>query len=155
MNAFGEWLEREYPDGMGSGSGGVYTQDDMEEAYKAGQPKTWLYGLTADEWMHLASEGTESEVTPCCGDIGTIRELLQALSTCQESYGAWMRVSLGGQLLELLGEDGSGGHELNHEKSFPLLARVVAGIRAEEAQVHAENQAMRAGVTATNQAEPG
>jgi hypothetical protein len=34
---FAEWLDIEYPDGMGNAFGGRYSQDDMEAAYEAGQ----------------------------------------------------------------------------------------------------------------------
>lgn len=39
---FDEWLDQEYPDGMGSGFGGAYTQDDMEAAWEAGKAAALL-----------------------------------------------------------------------------------------------------------------
>jgi hypothetical protein len=89
---------------------------------------TWTYGLTGDEWLHLASEGEESEVQPCCGNISQMRELLMAITTCQASYDRWMRASLGKQLFEALEADGD-GHNLQDEKTFPILHRVLAGLR--------------------------
>ena len=40
---FNEWASREFPDGMGNGTGGAYHQDDMRAAFMAG------YDLRADE----------------------------------------------------------------------------------------------------------
>lgn len=98
--------------------------------------RLWAYGLTADEWLHLAAEGEDSEVPPCCGNISNVRELLNALAVSQAAYDDvdWMRMSLGRELLELLGdtfpEDGY-GHDLNHRDTFPLLHRVLEGVREE------------------------
>ena len=34
---FDQWLEQEYPDGMGNGFGGSYSQSDMYDAWLAGR----------------------------------------------------------------------------------------------------------------------
>lgn len=34
---FADWLDSEYPDGIGNGTGGTYSQDDMEAAFQAGR----------------------------------------------------------------------------------------------------------------------
>lgn len=34
---FCDWLDQEFPDGMGTGTGGSYSQDDMEAAFQAGR----------------------------------------------------------------------------------------------------------------------
>jgi hypothetical protein len=90
--------------------------------------KTWLYGLTADEWLYLAAEGEASEVPPCCGNIGLIRDLLNALATTQVAEDAHgVQQYLGRQLITALEADGE-GHGLHEPESFPLLHRVVAGV---------------------------
>lgn len=33
---FSEWLNSQYPDGMGEGFGGSYSQDDLRNAFAAG-----------------------------------------------------------------------------------------------------------------------
>lgn len=92
-------------------------------------PRTRMYGLTADEWLHLAAEGQDSEVAPCCGDIGQLREWLNGLATAQgkgESWLFWQPV------LDSY-EVALGSHDaLADEKSFPVLHRVLAGVRAEK-----------------------
>jgi hypothetical protein len=97
--------------------------------------RTWAYGMTADEWLHLASEGEDSEVAPCCGNISQIREILQAITTCQAEWDAWLRISLGKQLRESLEADDM-GHNLDSRESFPLLYRVLDGTAEEEKLEH-------------------
>lgn len=92
-----------------------------------GVTRVWLYNLTADEWMHLANEGEDSEVAPCCGNIGQIRELLQALSACQAESDTGLRQMLGKPLLEMLAADGD-GHNLNDHRMFPLLHKAITGL---------------------------
>lgn len=95
------------------------------------KPKTWLFGLTADEWFHLAAEGDESEVAPCCGNISDFREALNWLAICQETdtqgepagwaYTAALHVL---DLWRAAAEDFDNDPDL---ESFPLLKRVLAG----------------------------
>lgn len=89
-----------------------------------------LYGLTATEWLHLAGEGDGSEVQPCCGNLSEVRELLNALATLQSPDDTGMQLAIGRHLLEVLGADGD-GHGLDDEAAFPLLHRVLAGVRAQ------------------------
>lgn len=84
-----------------------------------------LYGLTADEWLHLACEGENSEVAPCCGDIGELREWLQALTASQDA-GLLAKPVLDAYEVALVGHD-----MLASPDTFPLLHRVLAGIRGE------------------------
>ena len=94
------------------------------------EPRKWLYGLTADEWLHLAAEGQDSEVPPCCGNIGELREYLNALATCQGEgeSGIMLRAVL--ESYEAAADD----HDtLADAEAFPLLHRVLAGVRAEQA----------------------
>ena len=95
--------------------------------------RLWTYGLTADEWLHLAAEGDESEVTPCCGNLGELRELLNSMATFQDPGDTGWRKSVGSHILLVLEGDGD-GHGLQDPEGFPLLHRVVAGIRGELAQ---------------------
>lgn len=90
--------------------------------------RTWLFGLTADEWFHLACEGQESEVPPCCGNIGVIRETLWLLLPYQNPDEAGMAAFWGKDLLRAVEEDGD-EHDLQNAEQFPLLHRVMAGIR--------------------------
>jgi hypothetical protein len=90
--------------------------------------RTWNYGLTADEWLHLASEGPDSEVAPCCGDIGQLREYLQALTTSQ---GKGSSVILGKGLLEAYATALASHDTLSDEQWFPLLHKALAGLRGE------------------------
>jgi hypothetical protein len=94
----------------------------------AGQPRTWLYGLTADEWLHLAAEGQDSEVAPCCGDIGQLREWLNGLAAAQGAGESHMfhKVVLDAYAVALADHD-----TLADEQVFPLLHRVLAGVREE------------------------
>ncbi len=88
--------------------------------------RIWRYGLTGDEWLHLAAEGDESEVGPCCGNISVLRENLNALATSQGDSG-WAKF-FSQSVLESY-EMCRDGHKLANEESFPLLHRVLAGIR--------------------------
>jgi hypothetical protein len=94
--------------------------------------RTWLYGLTADEWLDLAARGEDSEVPPCCGNLGTLRELLNALATCQADEDTGTQLYIGREVLLSLEGDGN-GHGLDSRAGFPLLHRVLDGIRAQQA----------------------
>jgi hypothetical protein len=96
------------------------------------EPRAWLYGLTADEWLHVASEGDESEVQPCCGNLGQLRDLLRSLATFQSPDDTGWQLSIGQHILENLEGDGD-GHNLGSREQFPLLHRVLDGIRAQQA----------------------
>lgn len=89
--------------------------------------KTWLFGLTADEWLHLAAEGEDSEVPPCCANMSDFRELLNALAVSQGPNNGWVKV-FSMQLLDHP-EIKEGGHELDNAEQFPLLHRVLAGAK--------------------------
>ncbi len=93
--------------------------------------RQWLYGLTADEWLHLAGEGEGSEVTPCCANVSDIRSMLNALAVLQSPDDTGMQLSAGRRLLGLLEGDGD-GHDLADRGQFPLLHRVLDGIRAQQ-----------------------
>jgi hypothetical protein len=92
--------------------------------------KTWLYGLTADEWLHLASEGGDSEVQPCCGNTGLVRDILNSLATMQGPEDMYTQKFLGRELLSALEADGD-GHGLQDPQLHPLLHRVIAGVNAQ------------------------
>jgi hypothetical protein len=96
------------------------------------ETRRWLYGLTADEWLHLASESDASEVAPCCGNLGTLRDLLRELLAFQSPDDIGWRRSLGRRIAKVVEADGS-GHNLDDVTLFPLLHRVLVGIRQEEA----------------------
>jgi hypothetical protein len=95
---------------------------------KPPEPKARLYGLTADEWMHLAAEGQDSEVGPCCGDIGELREYLNAMATCQGAGEDWVMRQPVLDAYEAASADGE--HGLSDRSTFPLLHRVLDGIKA-------------------------
>lgn len=95
-------------------------------------PRTWLYGLTADEWLHLASEGEDSEVQPCCGNLGELRDLLRSLATFQSPDDTGWQLSIGRHITEVTDGDGE-GHGLHDREQFPLLHRVLDGIRTQQA----------------------
>lgn len=94
--------------------------------------RTWKYGLTADEWLHLAAEGPDSEVQPCCGDIGALRDVLNMMATDQAEGGGipWLTAPLRGAYDAAL----SSHDTLDDPARFPLLHRVLAGIKAEAAE---------------------
>lgn len=93
--------------------------------------RTWLYGLTADEWFHLASEGEHSEVAPCCGNIGAIRDILRELLVFQDPDEVGWRIGTGRELLRLM-EGDADEHGLQDRKAFPLLHKVLDGVRCEQ-----------------------
>jgi hypothetical protein len=89
-------------------------------------PRKWMYGLTADEWLHLAAEGQASEVAPCCGDIDGLRGWLNALATCQDGGLSYLLLQPTLDAYEVAAEN----HEtLRDPGTFPLLHRVLDGIR--------------------------
>jgi hypothetical protein len=92
--------------------------------------RQWLYGLTADEWLHLAAEGDQSEVQPCCGNLGELRELLNELVTSQSPDDTGWRRSIGKRLLSVYEADRE-GHGLPDRAQFPLLHKVLDGLREE------------------------
>lgn len=104
------------------------------------EPRLWLYGLTADEWLHLACEGHGSEVANCCGNIEQIQDTLRAVMTIQPPEYRSMRVMLHKTLTEELAAD---DHGLGNPAEFPLLHRVIAGLEAEKAAEHEENEQWR------------
>lgn len=100
-------------------------------------PQPRLYGLTADEWFRLASMSQDSEVAPCCGNIGELRDMLRELMTFQSEDDLGWRLSLGAHILQVYEGDGNAegsedGHGLGIAERFPLLTRVLAGIRYEQ-----------------------
>lgn len=95
--------------------------------------KRWQYGLTADEWFHIACEGENSEVPPCCGNIGAIRDLVRELLIFQAPEESGWRKSAGTELLQTLTAD-EDGHDLSDREKFPLFNRMVDGIREESGQ---------------------
>lgn len=110
------------------------------------RPRLWLYGLTADEWLHLSCEGHASEVANCCGSIESVQDALGAVMSLQPPEYRSMRVMLYRQLREELdadAEDGDAGHGLSSPGAFPLLHRVLAGLEAEKAAEHKENESWR------------
>jgi hypothetical protein len=102
------------------------------ELFAVQMPASWarLYGLSATEWLHLASEGPDSEVAPCCGDIGHLREYLQMLTTSQ-GPGSSLVILRG--FLQAYDAALASHDTLDSEEVFPLLHRVLAGARAEQA----------------------
>jgi hypothetical protein len=109
------------------------------EAWQDAPGRTWLYGLTADEWFHLASEGADSEVAPCCDDIGELRDLLRELMTFQAWDERSFRRVIGDRIMTVvgaeimaIGDPGDGGHDLAERTMYPLLNRVLDGIQAEQ-----------------------
>ena len=90
--------------------------------------KTWLYGLTADEWFEVACLDEKSEVAPCCGNIGLLRDLLRELMWFQGEHEDHWQKLLGSQVLESyesLGDE----HGLSDRARYPLLNKVLDGIR--------------------------
>lgn len=85
-----------------------------------------LYGLTADEWFALACVGQDSEVGPCCGDIGQLREALQWMATSHGEGEDW----LPRRSVREAYESALAGHDtLASSETFPLLHRVLDGIK--------------------------
>jgi hypothetical protein len=93
--------------------------------------KQWAYGLTADEWFQIASNGEDSEVAPCCGNIGQIRDLIRELMMFQSEDDSGWRVSIGKPLLQAVEADGD-GHDLSSRENFPLFNRMLDGVREEQ-----------------------
>lgn len=97
------------------------------------QPRTWLFGLSADEWLHLACEGENSEIVPCCGNISVLRYLLMDLVTCQGQGDGTPR-KLAPDVLAAYKVALMGHTALESSRSFPLLHKVLGGLRAELGQ---------------------
>lgn len=91
-------------------------------------PRAWLFGLSADEWLHLASEGEKSEVAPCCGSIGMLRDNLRLFTWFQDVGDAGWQKMLGEDVLVAVEADGD-AHGLKNRDKYPLLNRVLDGIR--------------------------
>lgn len=89
-------------------------------------PRTYLFGLTAEEWFSVAALGDDSELAPCCGNISNMRELVNTLMTLQDNYVGWMVRSIGRELLEAVDNDGQ--HDFPRE-IFPLFNRILDGCR--------------------------
>lgn len=106
------------------------------------EARGWLYGLTADEWLHLACEGHDSEIADCCGNIEQIQDSLRAVMSFQPPEYRSMRVMLYRRLRNELDADGE-GHGLDSPAGFPLLHRVLAGLEAEKGAEHEENERWR------------
>ena len=104
--------------------------------------REWLYGLLADEWFHLSCEDENSEVAPCCGTLGALRDGLRELMLFQEPHLAGFREATGRQILQLVKEDDD-EHGLDDKKQFPILHRVMDGIRADLTKLDAERAAMQ------------
>ncbi len=88
------------------------------------------FGLLAHEWLSLAALGEGSEVAPCCGNIGELRDALNALATNQDPDRVGM-ARMAAQQVARAYSWSRGGHNLNDTVQFPLLARIVDGIRAD------------------------
>lgn len=101
-------------------------RDDSRGAGPGGQPEAVLPAAGPRQWLY----GDASEVTPCCGDIGELRGWLNALATCQGEGAAYIMFSPVLTAYESAARD----HEtLTDRKAFPLLHRVLDGIRAQQA----------------------
>lgn len=92
--------------------------------------RRWQYGLTADEWFHVACEGENSEIPPCCGNLGNIRDVIRLFMPFQAPEDLGWRKSMGKHLLELVEADGN-GHDLDDPAGFPLLHKILEGIKGE------------------------
>lgn len=114
-------------------------------------PRTWKYGLTADEWLQLAAIGTDSEVQPCCGDIDELRGWLNCIATNQgEGQTSLLRdPTLAAYQTALDSHD-----TLADRATFPLLHRVLDGIRAEQAAWDAEIAETRARYAHRDRGQP-
>jgi hypothetical protein len=120
------------------------------------EPRTWKYGLTADEWLHLAAEGADSEVAPCCGDIGQLREILNCMVTEQAEGGGYPWLVK--PFLDAYGAALASHDTLADRNSFPLLHRVLEGMQAENAAWRtqaAERRKHFAGFPAEREASDG
>jgi hypothetical protein len=100
-------------------------------AWKSYPAREWLFGLTADQWFHLASEGPDSEVQPCCGTIGELRDLLREILPFQAEHEWMFRADQCRRIVQIVEEDDPDDHGLNSKTTFPLLHKVIDGIRAE------------------------
>ena len=120
----------------------------LEAAWNAAAPPR-MYGLTADEWLHLAAEGQDSEVAPCCGNISELREYLNALATCQGEgeSGIMLRA-----VLESYEAAASDHEAITDAEAFPLLHRVLAGVRAQQAADEEFARAYQARIVASQKA---
>jgi hypothetical protein len=90
----------------------------------------WQYGLTADEWFHIACEGDRSEVQPCCGNLGDIRDLIRMIMQFQAPEEWGWRKSIG-KALTIAVESDQDGHGLSDREMYPLFNRMLDGVKAE------------------------
>ena len=149
----------EITDSCGGALIGIRTEGELPDGRAVlefmTEPRTWKYGLTAEEWLHLAAEGPDSEVAPCCGDIGQLRDVLNMLATDQAQGGGipWLA-----KLLCDAYEAARNSHDtLADSARFPLLHRVFAGIRDEAAEheaMMAEHREFAARMQAERQEAP-
>ena len=102
------------------------------------EPRRWLFGLTADEWFHLASEGENSEVAPCCGNLGELRDDLRTLMQFQAPEDTGWHLAIGRMIVQVVEVDGD-GHNLQDRDQYPLLHRVLDGIKDLERDKKNEN----------------
>jgi hypothetical protein len=102
----------------------------MADKYVMYSSRKWQYDLTADEWFHIACEGDKSEVQPCCGNLGDIRDLIRMVMQFQAPEEFGWRKSIGTQLLEVLAGD-EDGHELSNREQYPLFNKMIDGIKKE------------------------
>jgi hypothetical protein len=101
--------------------------------------RTWLYGLTADEWFHLACEGEDSEIQPCCGNLGELRDQLRMLMAFQSGDDLGWQLSIGRRIALVVETDGD-GHGLGNPGQYPLLHRVLDGIHAAHPDIGEEEE---------------
>lgn len=91
--------------------------------------RAWLYGLTAGEWLQLAGLGGQSELAPSTAEGWTLRELLARLAVTQGREED--RRLLGQSVLAAWADAANASEEMYPQERFPLLYRVLEGIRAE------------------------